>query len=153
MEFILIMNIFITIVTQIIYTFCATCAFAIMFDVPKKEISWCGFTGAIGQTVYTLLKEFNCNILIQFFLATLIVAYLSRILAIHRHTPVTVYLTSGIIPLVPGAYFYYAIYNIIINNNHSALIYTIDTFKIAGAISVGIIIVLALPISMFHKSN
>ncbi|MGN1412035.1 MAG: threonine/serine exporter family protein [Oscillospiraceae bacterium] len=145
------MSLLMDIFTQILYTFFATCAFAIMFDIPKKELIWCGFTGTIGQTIYAILKTFNGNILIHFFVATFVVAYLSRILAIHRHTPVTVYLTTGIIPLVPGAYFYYTIYNIITQNNYDAIILAIDTFKIAGAISVGIIVVLAIPINIFNK--
>lgn len=145
------MSLLIDISIQIVYTFFATCSFAIMFDIPKKELSWCGITGAIGQTIYTILKTSNCDILIQYFVATFIVAYLSRILAVCRHTPVTVYLTTGIIPLVPGAYFYYTIYSIITHNNYDAILSAIDTFKIAGAISVGIILVLAIPNNVFNK--
>ena len=58
--------------------------------------------------------------------------------AITQKTPVTVFLLTGIFPLVPGAGIYYTAYYFIQNKNAMALANGISTFKIAVALASGI---------------
>ena len=78
------------------------------------------------------------------FWGTVFIAYFSRLFAIIRKNPISVFLISGIITLVPGA----GIYNIM-SDNKMASFYGIETLKIACAIAFGIIVILALPQFMF----
>ena len=66
--------------------------------------------------------------------------------AILLKTPVTVFLLSGIFPLVPGAGIYYTAYYFIQGNNALALSNGISTFKVAVALAIGITLVLSVPI-------
>ena len=85
------------------------------------------------------------------FVASIAVTVLSRILANVRRMPVTVYLISGIISLVPGAGMYNTVYNIISSDYMKAMYTGVDTIKVAVAIAVGIVFVFALPNKMFFK--
>ena len=57
---------------------------------------------------------------------------------------------GGIIPLVPGAGIYYTVYAFITGDNAGALFKGVETLKIAGAIALGIVLVLALPRGVFR---
>ena len=67
--------------------------------------------------------------------------------------PVTVFLLSGIFPLVPGAGIYYTAYYFIQGNNALALSNGISTFKVAVALAVGISLVLSVPIPKRHRNK
>ena len=79
-------------------------------------------------------------------LAVIPLTILTRVFAILQKTPVTVFLLSGIFPLVPGAGIYYTAYYFIQGDNALALSNGISTFKVAVALAVGISLVLSIPL-------
>ena len=77
----------------------------------------------------------------------------TRVFAITLKMPVTVFLLSGIFPLVPGAGIYYCAYYFIQGNNALALSNGISTFKVAVALAIGITLVLSVPIPKRHRNK
>ena len=77
-------------------------------------------------------------------------ALAARICAVLLKTPVTVFLLTGIFPLVPGAGIYYTAYYFIQGENALSLANGISTFKVAVALAVGIALVLGLPMPSGH---
>lgn len=145
---------------QAAVAFFAVLGFAVIFDVPKTELTRCAIAGSVSQGIYALLNVSGTDMLLQFAFSAAAVTWLSRFYAIRRRMPVTIYLMCGMIPLVPGAGIYSAISNIISHDNYQAAICAIDTFKTAGAISVALIIVFSLPnsfcsphIKKYRKKN
>lgn len=69
----------------------------------KKELFYCGFTGALGWIIYYIMVQFDMGVVFPSLIATLCLTIMARIFAAARSMPVTVYLLSGIFPLVPGA--------------------------------------------------
>lgn len=63
---------------------------------------------------------------------------------------VTVFLLTGIFPLVPGAGIYYTSYYFIMGDMSRFSQYGISTVKVAGSIVLGIIFGFALPQSLFN---
>ena len=47
------------IIIEFIVAMFATISFAILFNAPKKEVFYCGFTGAFGWIVYYLMTQNN----------------------------------------------------------------------------------------------
>ncbi|MCT4583728.1 MAG: threonine/serine exporter family protein [Peptostreptococcaceae bacterium] len=124
-----------------IISFFATLGFCILFNVPKKYIIHSCLTGAIGWCVFIFNKEiFNSNPFPNF-LASIVIGILGEIFARINKTPVTLYVIPGIIPLVPGYGIYLSMIHLINNDFYSAIKTGVDTLFIAGAISMGIIIV------------
>ena len=128
-------------IIQVISAFFATAAFSILFYLPKKYILHAGMTGAVGWFIYLLLVSFDADKALANLCATLIVALISHIMARINKTPVTLFLIPGIIPLVPGAGMYHIVQSILYNETDSAINYFFDTFKMAGAIALGIFVV------------
>lgn len=131
-------------------SFIAVLAFAILFHAPRREWVPCGLTGMVGWVVYWLAVQGGVSVVAASLYGTLALALLSRVLAVVRRCPVTVFLTGGIFPLVPGAGIYYTVYAFITGDNAGALFKGVETLKIAGAIALGIVLVLALPRGVFR---
>lgn len=127
-------------IIQVIAAFFATLFFSIMFNVSRNQLIYCGFNGAIGWLVYLVSLSLN-SIVFSSFLGALTVSILAQVLAKIRKTPVTVFLISGIIPLVPGAILYKTIYYIVEEDYTMSNYYGIQSLQIAGAIAVAIILV------------
>ena len=125
----------------------ATLAFAVLFQAPKSEWGLCGLTGGVGWFVYEYLhSQQGWHLMLATIVATLALTLLSRFFAVLRKHPATVYLLSGIFPLVPGAGIYYTAYYFIQSNNALALSNGISTFKIAVVLATGIALVLGIPL-------
>lgn len=129
--------------------FLATITFSIIFHTPRREWLFCGITGGLGWLVYLICMGAQMGVVASSFFATLALAWISRVFAFCRKTPVTVFLISGIFPLVPGAGIYYTGYHIFMSDNTQALDKGMETIKIAVAIALGIGIVLSLPAFFF----
>lgn len=136
--------------SQAVFAFFACIFFAIVFHSPKKELPWCGLTGAIGWFLYCIINYNNAYPVFAIFAATLAVTATSRFLSHIRRAPSTVFLIPGILPFVPGAGIYYTMRGIL--NGDMVYSYTqgIQTLKLAGAIAIGIILILSLPYSVFN---
>ena len=57
-------------VVQFIVAVFATIAFAVLFSVPKKELAFCGFTGALGWIIYSVFMKFDMGIVFSSFIAS-----------------------------------------------------------------------------------
>lgn len=137
-------------ITQFIVCMFATLSFAVLFAAPKSELLFCGLSGAFGWIVYLLSCNLSTGPTIANLIATFALTVIARIIAILRKNPVTVYLISGIFPLVPGAGIYYTSYFFIMNEMNECYTSGMQTIKVAGAIVLGIIFGFALPQVWFN---
>ncbi|TCT16797.1 uncharacterized membrane protein YjjB (DUF3815 family) [Natranaerovirga pectinivora] len=127
-------------IVQVVSAFFATYFFAIIFNISKKHLIPCGITGAIGWGVYFICMNFSLTVVVSSFFGALTVAFTAHILAKKKKTPVTVFLISGIIPLVPGAGMYRTVFYIITDDFTMSTQYGLETLQIAGVIAIAIIL-------------
>lgn len=139
------------ILLQFVIAMLATISFAVLFTAPKKEVVYCGFTGALGWIVYYILTQNGVNLVLASMIATFCLTVLARCFAVVRKNPVTVYMLSGIFPLVPGAGIYYTAYYLFMGNTEMSGFKGLETLEIAGAIVFGIIFGFGIPQALFHK--
>ena len=128
--------------------FVGTIAFSHLFNVPKKHYFLCGLVGAVGYLCYYLL-DMRVSVAFSTFIATLVVVLFSRILTVIRRCPITIFLISGIFPLVPGASVYNTAYYFVMNNIEEALVWGINSLKIAFSIVLGIVFIVSIPREFF----
>jgi uncharacterized membrane protein YjjB (DUF3815 family) len=98
-------------------------------------------TGSFGWFIYLIMMEFYDDKVLANFIATLIVALTSHILARIYKTPVTMFLIPGVIPLVPGAGMYQIVQSMVDNSVDRTAYYFFETMQMAGAIALGIFII------------
>lgn len=128
----------------------ASISFAVLFAAPKSELIYCGLSGACAWIVYLALIEVGCSAPVSDMAACFSLTVIARLLAAVRKNPATVYLISGIFPLVPGAGIYYTSYSLIMNNMADFTANGISTLKTACALVLGIIFGSAIPQSWFN---
>ena len=126
-------------IIQFLVSLAATLSFAVLFSAEKKQLFFCGLTGALGWIVYLICLQYHTDNAIANLIATFALTLVARILSAVRRTPVTVFLLTGIFPVVPGAGIYYTSYYFIMGD-----------VKVAGSIVLGIIFGFALPQSLFN---
>ena len=134
-----------TIIFHFLVAIVATMAFAVLFQAPKSEWILCGISGGIGWSVYESLLMRGNHLMISVIVATIALTLFSRIFAVLRRQPATVYLLAGIFPLVPGAGIYYTAYYLISGNMEMFASKGRETVEMAGAIVIGIIFTMGLP--------
>lgn len=83
------------------------------------------------------------------FLATVLVIILSRLCAVRERCPVTIFMVSGLFPLVPGVGIYWTIYELVMENMQGAIQRGTAALQDAIAIVLGIIFVFELPQKLF----
>ena len=137
-------------IIQFLVSLAATLSFAVLFSAEKKQLFFCGLTGALGWIVYMICLQYHTDNAIANLIATFALTLVARILSAVRRTPVTVFLLTGIFPLVPGAGIYYTSYYFIMGDMSRFSQYGISTVKVAGSIVLGIIFGFALPQSLFN---
>lgn len=136
------------VIANMLCSFLGTIAFSVLFNVPRRFYLSCGLTGMAGWLCY-LISINVASVSTSAFLGTVLVVLLSRILAVWKKCPITVFLVSGIFPLIPGAAVYYTVYNMVQGNLGEAANRGIGAVKVAFAIVLGIIFVVSIPKQWF----
>lgn len=131
-------------IANLLCSFIGTICFSILFNVQRQFYLYCGFTGMAGWMCYCFFVPFLSPAL-STFMATVVVVLLSRVFAVWRKCPITVFLISGIFPLVPGAGVYYTAYYFVTNSLVLANQKGMESIKIAFAIVLGIVFVVSIP--------
>lgn len=126
-----------------------TVAFSLLFGVPRRYYPFCGLIGGAGWAVYCAASRFwsapGASLA-----AAIVVILLSRLTAVAQRCPVTIFLISGLFPLVPGAGVYWTAYYIVTDQLSLAMETGYMALKVAVAIVLGIVFVFELPQGMFR---
>ncbi len=128
-----------------------TLCFAVLFGVPRRHYLACGVNGALAWAVYLLALSIQPSVVIATLCASIPLTAFARAFAIRQKAPVTVFLFSGIFPLVPGATLYYTAYYFMHGDHMLCLDKGVETLKVAIALAVGISIVLGIPLPKGRK--
>lgn len=131
--------------------------FAMVFNVPRHTLIYCGLGGAIGYTVRALLMDINFSMELSTFIASTIVGIVALYWSRKFLIPRPVYTVASIIPLLPGTFAFTAMIALMDMNSHGVTQELIIQFMenglkaiwILGAIGFG----LALPSLYFMRYN
>lgn len=133
-----------------LYSLIATMGFSIFLSAPKKTLLATGFAGALGWTIYYFMSTFSINDASSNFLATLLVTFLSEILARKLKQPAIIFIIPGIIPLVPGLGMYNTMLYLVQSNYDAAIAKGASVLLIGGAIALGVLIITSLSKTINH---
>ena len=118
--------------------FVGTLGYAVVYNVPKKQLFFVGLTGCIGYVVYTILGEYE---VLGCFLGACAVASMAEILSRTRKDAATLFIIPGIIPLVPGAKLYNMVLCLMRHNYLDAANLGVLVLSYAGSIAMAILLV------------
>ncbi len=123
--------------------------FAILFNVPRKQLPLFFIGGALDWAVYLLCVHNGCNEFLGMLFATMTAALSSEILARVVHAPVLILIVPMLIPLVPGGSLYRSMDALVRGQKADFLAHGTSAITCAGAICLGIICVTAITQTIF----
>ena len=139
-----------SLILDFIYAYIACLAFTLIYNMRGKFVLLAPSGGSIAWIIYNMTAYTESD-LVQNFIAIMAVSFYSEVMARIYKAPVTMFLVVGLLPLVPGAGIYYTSYYLIMNDLAQSMAKGIETFKIAGAIVLGMVFGLMLPQSWFNQ--
>lgn len=122
-----------------VYAFLCTIGFAVLFNIPRKNILQSGVAGALGWMSYVFVKESLQSAVFPAFLGAFVVGLAGEVFARIYKEPGTLFVVPGIIPLVPGYGLYFAMLKTIQKDYASAIESGVETILVAIAIASAII--------------
>ena len=128
------------VVFQFIYSFFATLGFAIYFRAPLGSVIASGVSGGFSWTLYYLIVYNFDNKILATLAGAFLVGIIVEVLAINYKKPATIFITPGIIPLVPGSWMYYTMSHLVNLDFNKAIAAGVEVFFLAAAIAIGIIL-------------
>lgn len=137
------------VIAQSVAAAMGTIAFSLLFGVPRRFYPYCGLNGGVSWLVYSGLAD-RLTVPTAALAATIVVILLSRTFAVRERCPVTIFLVSGIFPMVPGAGVYWTAYYIVTNELILAVRTGFLACKVAVAIVLGIVLVFEIPQGFFE---
>lgn len=117
-----------------------TLGFSIYFRVSARNVAASTAGGVLGWAVYLLIFHFSKNLFLANFVAACAVYAWSEIMARKLKTPVTIFLVTGCIPLLPGGLLYYTMEALIQNDMGLFRENAIDTLLVTFGLASGIVI-------------
>ncbi len=123
-----------------LYAFGACVGFCLLFNIHGPGIGICCAGGALGWLVYLLMGLCWSGSFLRYLIAALVITLYSELMARIRRCPVTSYLIVALLPLVPGGGIYYAMRHCIAGDNYRFLTTLLETFGIAGALALGVLL-------------
>lgn len=117
----------------------AAVTFGYIFRVPANQRLRCGLVGGLGWIIFVATRD-HWGEIAGMFVAATCVAVLSELWARRYHQPVVVFLTPGVIPLVPGGKAYLTMLSFLQNDYTEGVVLFVTTLFLAGAVAAGIIL-------------
>lgn len=130
-----------------------TIAFSITYNVPKRYLLDIGMIGAFSWLLYMILKENFSMTITAVFIPGLFATLISKLLSARRKTPMTIFLSTSMFPLIPGLSFYRGIYFMLTGSQELAMTHMRTSFVTAFAITVAISIIQQFPLALFMKKK
>ena len=139
------------ILANMIGSFVGTIAYAVLFNVPRRFYLGCGVSGMTGWMLSKFVVEYTTlSSAVASFLGTMGVVLVSRMLTVRLKCPITVFMVSGIVSLVPGAGVYFTAYYLVTNQLTLAAQKGLESVKIAFGIVLGIVCIVSIPREFFQ---
>lgn len=128
--------------SELVLSFILSCfagaSFAYFYYISKYDIIWTALLAGCGWTVYLVSGSMVAYQAFPYFAGALFVGLFSELFAVIFKKPATVYIVSGIIPLVPGGGMYEIMRYSMTGNLAQADLALFNTLSAAAAIAVGI---------------
>ncbi len=126
---------------QCISAFIACIGFGLLYNLRGFGICFSVAGGIPGWLAYLICVELGTGDYFAGFMGAVVVALYGEVMARIRKFPATSYITTSILPLVPGASIYYAIVHLLNGNSDGFSERVVYVAGFAGALAVGVLLV------------
>jgi len=122
----------------IVSSFFGTLFFAFIQESPNKAVITSAFVGAFSCVVYYFVDIYTHSPLLAIFAGSFSIAFVSEILARRMRMPTTTFISTSIVPLVPGIGLFLTMLAMVEQNNLQFLSSGVSASLQIGAMAMGL---------------
>ncbi len=127
-------------IIQILAGFVGSIGFAILFNVRGIRLIAAAIGGLFSWLLFVVLSKYiNSEPVVYFIIACVISTY-AEIMARVLKTPTSAFITTSLIPLIPGSSLYYTMVHAFQGDLNAFLPKAIFTMQLASALALGVIV-------------
>ena len=141
------------VILQIVAAFIGTLGFAVLFNIRGVRLVVAALGGLLSWAIFLLFRAMNISEPLGYFLVAVIIMLYSEIMARVLKTPTTTFITTSLIPLIPGGSLYYTMTSAFSADTQDFLSKGFSTLKLASALALGIIVASALAKMIFKNKT
>lgn len=123
---------------QLLAALLGSLGFAAYFNIHGKKLVWAGLGGFFGWGTYLLFEYLSKDPYFAAFFSTVCLTLYAEVMARILKAPVTIFLVSATIPLIPGASLYRTMSNLMLRQMELATEYGLYTLLFAACMSAGV---------------
>ena len=127
-------------IVQVLAAFVGSMGFAILFNIRGKRLITAGIGGLLSWLFFVLLSKYIANEPIVYFIIAGVISTYAEIMARILKTPTTTFITTSLIPLIPGGSLYDTMVLAFYGSFNTFLPKAIYTLELAAALALGIIV-------------
>lgn len=131
-------------IIQIIAGTVGTLGFTVLFNIRSKRLIFTVLGGFLSWTLFVVFSKFMESESLNYFLVAFIMTAYAEIVAMIIKSPTTIFITTTLVPLIPGSSLYYTMANAFAENRTGFVEKGIHTLSLAAALALGIIIATAI---------
>ena len=135
-------------ILQVITGAIGTVGFGILFNIRGKRLVAAAIGGLLSWSMFLLLRLVISSEPVCYFLVAVVISLYAEILAIRMRTPTTTFITTSLLPLIPGGGLYYTMAYAFSDDGTKFAQRGIETLLLASALALGIIVVATFSKSM-----
>lgn len=128
-------------IIALVFVYFACLGFGFLFNLRGKLIFIAPIGSVISWGAFLLFDSFIDSVILCSLLSAMVCSVFCETIARVMKIPVTVFMITAILPLVPGSGIYYTMLACISKNYSDFAVKGIETIGIAGAIAVGMILI------------
>lgn len=129
-----------TAIIQILTGTIGSAGFAILFNIRGKRMIGACIGGFLSWSIFLLLHLFIHAEPVCYFLVSVLISLYSEFTARVLKSPTTTFITTALIPLIPGGSLYYTMAYAFESNLEKFLSRALYTLQLASALALGIIV-------------
>ncbi len=126
-------------ILQIITGCIGSFGFALLFNVRGKRLWVAALGGLLSWLIFLVLSRFIDSEPINYFLVSFFISVYAEVMARVMKTPTTTFITTSLIPLIPGGSLYYTMAYAFQSDASRFVEKAVYTLELAAALALGII--------------
>ena len=126
-------------VLQILTGSIGSFGFALLFNVRGKRVLVATLGGLLSWLIFLLLSRFIDSEPINYFIVSLLITVYAEVMARVMKTPTTTFITTSLIPLIPGSSLYYTMAYAFQSDMSRFVEKAVYTLELAAALALGVI--------------
>ncbi len=125
-------------IIQLLAAYLGALGFGALYNLHGKKLQFASLGGLLAWCVYLLVNQFTPSPYPCAFLASMALTLYSELMARVHKTPVTVFLVTSAIPLIPGAGLYRCVSALMLKDTATATAQGTYTLLFAASMAAGI---------------